>query len=123
MICVNELSELKCSKKEILEKLVILLSPFAPHISEELWSLLGNENSVSFASFPQYNEEYLVENSFAYPVSFNGKMRFNLELPLDMPNEEIEKQVIKAEESQKWIEGKTPKKVIIVKGKIINVVV
>ncbi len=123
MICVNELSELKCSKREILSKLVILISPYAPHIAEELWQQLGNTESISFALFPEFNPDYLVENTFEYPVSFNGKTRFKLELPLDMPRQEIEKAAITAKESEKWLQGAPPKKIIVVPGKIINIVV
>ncbi|MCK4407747.1 MAG: leucine--tRNA ligase, partial [Bacteroidales bacterium] len=123
MICVNELSNLKCNKRAILQELAILISPYAPHIAEELWHLLGNTESITYATFPEFREEYIKENTFTYPVSFNGKMRFKLDLPVDMPNKEIEKAVLLAEESQKWIAGKTPKKVIIVPKKIINIVI
>lgn len=123
MICVNELGELKCSKKEILEKFVILLSPYAPHLAEELWEKLGNTTSISTAEYPVHNEEYLVESNHMYPVQFNGKMRFNIELPLSLTPAEIEKIVLEAEDSQKHLEGKTPKKVIVVPGRIVNIVV
>lgn len=123
MICVNELSELKCNNRSILSEFTVLISSYAPHIAEELWSLLGNTESVTKADFPVYNESYTVENTFEYPVSFNGKMRFKLELPLDMAVPEIEKAVIAAPESAKWLEGKEPRKVIVVAGKIVNVVV
>jgi len=123
MICVNELSELKCNNRSILSELTVLISSYAPHIAEELWSLLGNAESVTKASFPVYNETYTIENTFEYPVSFNGKMRFKLEFPLDMAVSEIEKAVISAPESAKWLEGKAPRKVIVVPGKIVNVVV
>ncbi|MBK6965591.1 MAG: leucine--tRNA ligase [Bacteroidales bacterium] len=123
MICVNELTELKCNNRSILGELAVLISPYAPHIAEELWSLLGNQGSVTLAAFPEYNEAFTVENTFTYPVSFNGKMRFTLELPLGMPVPEIEKAALGAPESAKWLEGKTPKKVIVVPGKIVNVVV
>jgi len=123
MICVNELTEMKCNKKSILEPLTIILSPFAPHISEELWSLLGNENSVVTASFPTYDNSLLVENSFEYPVSFNGKMRFKMEFPLDMDMELIKEKVLAEPQTQKFIEDKQPKKIIVVKGKIINIVI
>jgi len=123
MICVNELTELGCSKRAILEPLNVLLSPYAPHIAEELWQLTGHKESITFASFPEFREEYIKENTFTYPVSFNGKMRFKLELPVDMPTEEIEKNVIETELAQKWISGKTVRKIIIVPKKIINVVV
>ncbi len=123
MICVNELTELKCNNRSILGELAVLISPYAPHIAEELWSLLGNQGSVTLAAFPEYNEAFTVENTFTYPVSFNGKMRFTLELPLGMPVPEIEKAALSAPESAKWLEGKTPKKIIVVPGKIVNVVV
>jgi leucyl-tRNA synthetase len=123
MICVNELGELKCSKKDILEPFVVLLSPYAPHLAEELWEKLGNKNSVSTAPYPICNEEYLVESNHMYPVQFNGKMRFNIELPLSLTPAEIEKIVLEAEDSQKHLEGKTPKKVIVVPGRIVNIVV
>ncbi len=123
MICVNELSELKCSNRQILNELTILMAPYAPHIAEELWSLLGNQESVTTADFPVYNPAFTVENTFNYPVSFNGKLRFTLELPLGIPVPEIEKAAIAAPEAAKWLDGKTPKKVIVVPGKIVNVVV
>ena len=123
MICVNELNELKCNKHSVLGELAVLISPYAPHIAEELWSLLGNSGSVTQAAFPVYNESYTQENTFEYPVSFNGKMRFKLELPLGIPVPEIEQAVISAPESAKWLEGKAPKKVIVVPGKIVNVVI
>ena len=123
MICVNELTDLKCSKKEILQPLNILLSPFAPHVAEELWGMLGHQESISFASFPEFREEFVRENTFNYPVSFNGKLRFQLELPLDITAADAEASVIAAPESQKWLAGGGPKKVIFVPKKIINVVV
>jgi leucyl-tRNA synthetase len=123
MICANELSDLKCNKREILEPLCVLIEPYAPHIAEELWEKLGHKQSVSRESFPVVNEAHLVESSHKYPVSFNGKMRYTLELPLDMSKEEVEKTVLTHELSAKWLEGKTPKKVIVVPKKIVNVVV
>lgn len=122
MICVNELSALKCNKREILTPLTILLSPYAPHIAEELWSLLGHEKSISHASFPVFQKEFLVENNHEYPVSINGKMRAKLPLPLSLTKEEIEKIALENETVLKWMEGKSPKKVIVVVGKIINIV-
>jgi leucyl-tRNA synthetase len=122
MICANELSSLKCNKRKIVEPLVIALSPFAPHICEELWSLLGNKDTVLNASFPKFDEQYLIESSFSYPISINGKVRAQMEFALDVPKEEIEKAVLASEVVQKWTEGKTPKKVIVVIGKIVNVV-
>lgn len=123
MICVNELSDLKCNKKQVLQPLIQLLAPFAPHICDELWHQLGNEDSIHLADFPKFEEKYLVENTFKYPVSFNGKTRFMLEVAADMPKDEIEKTVLKHENSQKWLDGKTPKKVIIVPKRIINIVI
>ncbi len=122
MIALNELQDLKCNKKEILEQLVVLLSPFAPHITEELWSLLGNKESVSKASFPEYVEAYTVENTFEYPVSFNGKMRFKMELSKSLTPAEVEKLVRENENTAKYTGDKGIKKVIVVPGKIINVV-
>ncbi|HTX88268.1 MAG TPA: class I tRNA ligase family protein, partial [Bacteroidales bacterium] len=121
--CTNELSDLKCHKREILEPLVILIAPYAPHLAEELWEKMGHSESISGAGFPVFNEEYLSEDTFTYPVSFNGKLRFHLTLPLDMPHDGIEVAVREAQDSQKWITGKTIRKIIIVTGKIINVVV
>ena len=124
MICVNELNDQKCNNKEILEQLVILMSPYAPHICEELWVKLGNKaGTLSYAEFPKYNEEHLKEANYHYPVSFNGKMRFKLELPTELTPKEIEAEVLAQEQAQKWLEGKDPKKVIVVPGKIVNIVV
>lgn len=123
MIATNELTDQKCNNRSILKELVILLSPYAPHIAEELWEKLGESQSVTTAEWPAFNEEYLVEAAFAYPVSFNGKMRFKLELPTNLSKEDIEKEVLAAEQSQKWLEGKDPKKVIVVPGRIVNIVV
>lgn len=123
MICVNELSEIKCNNRSILSELVILVSSYAPHIAEELWSLLGNNTSVTTANFPEYKEEYTIENTFEYPVSFNGKMRFKITMPKTAEVSEIEKAVLSAPEAVKWLEGKAPKKVIVVQNKIINVVI
>lgn len=123
MICVNELIEQKCNKKKILEPLTVILSPFAPHIAEELWNKAGNSESITNAAFPKFDEQYLIENTFEYPVSFNGKTRFKVQFPIDMPVKEIEDVVLKMDTSQKWMEGKTPKKIIIVPNKIINIVI
>jgi leucyl-tRNA synthetase len=123
MICLNELMELKCNKRAILEPLIICLSPFAPHIAEELWSKLGHDTSVLKATYPKFEEKYLVENTFAYPVSFNGKTRFMLELPLTLAKEEIEKQVLASEEAKKWLKDGNVKKVIVVPNKIVNIVI
>lgn len=123
MICVNELTAMKCNKAEILSDLVVILAPYAPHIAEELWHKLGHVTSITKAQFPAYNEEYLKESAHEYPVSVNGKMRAKMSFPLDMPKEDIEKQVLASETIQKWLEGKEPKKVIIVPKKIVNVVI
>jgi leucyl-tRNA synthetase len=123
MICVNDLTDKNCNKRAILEPLCILISSYAPHLAEELWEKLGHQESVTYATFPECKEEYLFENTFSYPVSFNGKMRFQLTLPLDMPNDRIELAVKNAPESAKWIEGKNIRKIIIVPNKIINVVI
>lgn len=122
MICVNELSDLKCNKRAILEPLLVLISPYAPHIAEELWEQLGHKESIAFAAFPEFNEAHLVEDNFNYPISFNGKMRFNLELAANLSVQEIEKLVMEAEQTHKYLEGKQPKKVIIVPKKIVNIV-
>ncbi|WP_090291857.1 leucine--tRNA ligase [Flagellimonas zhangzhouensis] len=122
MICVNELTAQKCTSKAILEPLAILVSPYAPHIAEELWSRLGHTESIAEALFPKFEEKYLVESSKEYPISFNGKMRFKLELPLDMGKDEIEAAVLAHEKTQEQLQGRTPKKVIVVPGKIVNIV-
>lgn len=123
MILVNELTELNCHKRTILKDFIILLSPYAPHIAEELWSVMGFKPSVSTATWPEYNHDYTVDDSFAYPISFNGKMRFNLELPTNLSIAEIEKLVLEAEQTRKYLGDKQPKKVIVVPKKIVNVVV
>lgn len=123
MICVNELTDLKCNKRSILEPLAILVAAYAPHIAEELWEKLGHNKSISTAPFPEFNEEYLVEDQFAYPISINGKTKFNLEISLALNKEEIEKEVLSAEEVQKFLAGQSPKKVIIVPGRIVNIVI
>ncbi|MCK4568646.1 MAG: leucine--tRNA ligase [Bacteroidales bacterium] len=123
MICVNELADLKCRKRGILEPLAVLISPYAPHIAEELWLKLGYDQSLSCEEYPEWNENYMIEDTYLYPVSFNGKLRFKLEFPLDMSKEDIEKAVLEAEEAQRWLEGKPPKKIIVVPKRIINVVV
>ncbi len=122
MICVNELSTLKCNHRKILEPLAVLISPYAPHIAEELWSQLGHEGSISTGAFPVFEEKYLVESEKEYPVSFNGKMRFTIKLPLDLTVSQIEEQVMADERTQQQLQGRTPNKVIIVPGKIINLV-
>ncbi len=123
MICANELADLKCNKRAILEPLTVLIAPYAPHLAEELWHQMGHKESVVFAEYPEYNEEFLKESTIIYPVSFNGKMRFKIELPVDMSKEDIEKAVLEAEEAQRWLEGKSVHKIIVVPGRIVNVVV
>jgi leucyl-tRNA synthetase len=123
MICVNELNDLKCNKRKILEPLAIILSPYAPHIAEELWFQLGNKESVSKATFPECNEEYLVESEFAYPISVNGKTKFNLPLPLALTKEQVEQEVLSNDDVQKLLNGQAPKRMIVVHGKIVNMVV
>ncbi len=122
MIAVNELSAEKCNSREVLEPLAILISPYAPHIAEELWQKLGHSGSISTAPFPKFEQQYLVESTKEYPISFNGKMRFTMELPLDLSKEEIESAVMAHEKTAQYLEGRTPKKVIIVPGKIVNIV-
>ncbi|OAV75365.1 Leucine--tRNA ligase [Bacteroidales bacterium Barb7] len=123
MICVNELASLKCNKATVLEPLTVLLAPFAPHISEELWHALGNTSTVCDAPWPVCNGDYLKEDSLTYAVSFNGRVRFSLDLPADMTKEDVEKSALSCEHSAKWLEGKTPKKVIVVPSKIVNIVI
>jgi len=123
MICTNTLNDLKCNKRAILEQLCILIEPFAPHIAEELWEKLGHKNSVGKETYPKFEEKYLVEASHKYPVSFNGKVRFNIELPIDMDKQSIEDSVLAHEDAQKWLEGNKPKKVIVVPKRIVNIVV
>ena len=122
MICVNELTALKCRNRQILEPIVVLLAPFTPHLSEELWHALDHDTSVCDAEWPEYDEEYLKEDNVTYAVSFNGKTRFNLDFPVGTPREEIEKAVLAHPNSAKWIEGKTPRKIIVVPDKLINIV-
>ena len=123
MVCVNELAELKCHKKEVLEKVLILLSPYAPHIAEELWHQLGNSASILDAVYPVFEEKYLLETSKEYPVSINGKMRTSISISLEASTDEVEQIVLSNEVVQKWLEGTAPKKIIFVKGKMVNVVV
>jgi len=123
MICVNELSDIKCHKKAILEQLLILLTPYAPHISEELWNKLGNAGSVLNAAYPVFDAKHVAESSKEYPVSVNGKVRTSMELPLDIDQAEVEKAVLANDVVQKWLEGKAPKKIIYVKNKMVNIVV
>ena len=122
MICVNELSSQNCHSRAILEPLAVVISPYAPHIAEELWSLLGHQGSIATVPFPVFDPQHLVESEKEYPVSFNGKMRFTIKLPLDLTKEQIEEIVMLDERTQKQLDGRTPNKVIIVPGKIINLV-
>ena len=122
MIAVNELTAQKCNKREILEPLLVLISPYAPHIAEELWSTLGHKESISTVAFPVFEQKHLVESTKNYPISFNGKMRFTLELSLDLSKDEIESAVMEHEKTQTQLQGRTPKKVIVVPGKIVNIV-
>ncbi len=123
MICVNELSALRCHKKSVLEPLLILLAPYAPHISEELWHELGNKNTILDAAYPEYKEEYIKESAIPYPIAINGKTRAEMSFAADADNAAIEKEVLQHEVVQKWLAGKAPKKVIIVKGRMVNVVI
>jgi leucyl-tRNA synthetase len=123
MIAVNELMELKCRKRSVLEPLAVALAPFAPHIAEELWKQLGANGSVTQAAYPVVDEKYLTDDTFEYPVQVNGKMRFKFPAPADMPPAEVEKAILASEEAQKWLEGKAPKKMVVVPKRIVNIVV
>ena len=123
MVCVNELTDLKCHKKEILEPLLILLTPYAPHIAEELYHSLGNSGSILNAEYPKLENKYLVESEKEYPVSINGKLRTTMVISLDASQTEVEKMVLENDIVQKWIDGKSPKKIIFVKNKMVNVVI
>ena len=123
MICVNELTSLKCKSKAILEQVLVVLAPFAPHITEELWHTLGNNTTICDANWPVHNEEYLKEANVTYAVSFNGKARYNIEVPVDTPREEVEKLALEHESAVKWIDGKSIRKIIVVPNKIVNIVV
>jgi leucyl-tRNA synthetase len=122
MIAVNELTAQKCNKRSVLEPLAVLISPYAPHIAEELWCKLGNTESVSTAEYPIFDPKYLIESTKTYPISFNGKMRFTIDLSLDLTKEEIEKVVLDHDRTKQQLDGRTPKKVIVVPGKIVNIV-
>lgn len=122
MICTNELGDAKCNKRKILEPLCVLMSAYAPHITEELWSLLGNTTSIVDAPYPVYNDSYMQESDFTYPVSFNGKMRVKLTFPLSYTQKEIEPILLENADVQKWLGGSTPKKIIVVPKRIINIV-
>jgi leucyl-tRNA synthetase len=123
MICVNELTDLKCHKKAILEQLLILLTPYAPHITEELWHQLGNNETILDANYPVLEEKYLIETSKEYPISINGKVRANINIDLSAQQSEVEQIVLSNEIVQKWLDGNAPKKIIFVKGKMVNVVI
>jgi len=123
MICVNELSDLKCSKKAIVKDLLIILSPYAPHIAEELWQACGETESITKASFPNWNEAFIRESAVVYPVAFNGKTRYQIQVPVDMPQQEVQELALSHEEASKWLNGGKPKKVIVVPGRMVNVVV
>jgi leucyl-tRNA synthetase len=123
MICVNELTTLKCSSREVLEPLVKLLSPFAPHISEELWHILGNESTVCDASWPQWNEEYLKESTIKYTVMIKNKPRYSIEVAAGTPADEVQRVALSHEVAEKWLEGGQPKKVIVVPNKLVNIVI
>ncbi len=122
MICVNELTKLKCSKKSILEPFLIILSPFAPHFAEELWSVLGNTNTIHDASFPEFNEKFMIEEAFDYPISINGKVKFKINIPLGLNEQEVTDVVLKDEKVIEALGGKDIKKMIIVLGRIVNMV-
>jgi len=123
MICVNELSSQKCKSLYILKDLLILLNPFAPHITEELWNSTGHEGFIGNAQWPVFNENHVIEKNKAYPISINGKTRTNMEFPIDMSKEDIESQVLQNEVVLKWLDGNSPKKVIVVPGRIVNIVI
>jgi leucyl-tRNA synthetase len=123
MVCVNELMDLKCHKREILEPLLILLTPYAPHIAEELWHLLGHEATILDAAFPKFEEKYLIETVKEYPISINGKLRTQMVMDLNADQKQVEEVVLQNPVVQKWLEGKQPKKIIYVKGKMVNVVI
>jgi leucyl-tRNA synthetase len=123
MIAVNELTDLKCNKKSILQDLVIILSPYAPHICEELWVLLGNQaGTLSYAPFPTFDASYLIEDEYSYPISVNGKTRLNLNIPLNLDAPAVEAFVLANGSVQKYLDGKAPKEMIVVKGRIVNIV-
>jgi leucyl-tRNA synthetase len=123
MICVNELANLNCRKRDILVPLTIIISPYAPHITEEIWSLLGYKGSITNATYPDYNEKYIQDDTFEYPISINGKLRTRITFNLDMPEEDMEREILASDVVQKWLQGKVPKRIIIVPRKIVNVVV
>jgi leucyl-tRNA synthetase len=122
MICVNELSSLKCNKRDILGDLTVILSPFAPHIAEELWQILGNTGTITTKKFPEYQSAYIEEQTIQYPVSFNGKTRLKINFPADYDSSDIETEILNNKDVQKYLNNKPPKKIIVVKGRIINIV-
>ncbi len=122
MIAVNELSALKSYERDILEPLAVLIAPYAPHIAEELWTLMGHNQSIATVAYPEHDEKYLVESTKNYPISFNGKTRFTLELAMDLTKEQIEAAVMADERTVAQLQGRIPKKVIVVPGKIVNIV-
>ena len=123
MICINELTDQKCNNREIISEFTILLSSYAPHIAEEIWERLGNKTSVTLASFPQFCQDYLTENEIEYPVSFNGKTRFTITLPYEMTQEEVETAILNYKKTAHYLQGKSPKKIIVVLKRIVNIVV
>jgi leucyl-tRNA synthetase len=123
MIAVNELTALNSSNAEVIEGLAVLISPYAPHFAEELWEKLGHEDSVTEQPWPTFDAAFLEDDSFEYPVSFNGKMRFKIDLPVGLTAAEVEKEVLRSADAEKYLEGKAPKKVIVVHKRIVNVVV
>jgi leucyl-tRNA synthetase len=123
MVCINELTQIKCNKREILESLLVLMAPFAPHVSEELWHQLGNSESIHQAIWPTFEEKYLIESTFLYPISINGKTRTQIYFSKDLESHEIEAAVIENEIVKKWLENQVPKKIIVVKNRIVNIVI
>ena len=123
MICVNELADQKCNNREIISGFTVILSSYAPHISEEIWQKLGNKTSVTSASFPKFNSSYLIEDEITYPVSFNGKTRFTIALPFEKIKDDVEIEIMKHEKTLHYLEGKSPKKVIVVPKRIVNIVI
>jgi leucyl-tRNA synthetase len=123
MIAVNELNDLNCNKRQILTDLLVLIAPYAPHFAEELWEKLGHSESITLTTWPNYDEKHLKEDAFTYPISFNGKMRFTLELDANLSKEEIEKEVLALDKTKQYMEGKSPKRIIIVPKKIVNIVI
>ena len=123
MICVNELTTLKCHNREVLEPIVVLIAPFAPHIAEELWHALGHDTTVCDAQWPVCNEDYLVESTVKYTVMIKGRPRYNIEVPADTPSDQVQAIALAHEGAAKWLEGNAPKKVIVVPNKLVNIVI